>query len=279
MTDTQNENCIVCHNTMVENKTWLFECPYCRLLSAKLESGTGAPVQGVESLRKQNFKIILDDISRLFPSGGRILEIGCARGWFLDEAKARQFSVSGIEPDAGLAKSATSKGHDVRTGFFPDTLNGEETFDIIIFNDVFEHLPTPPETLQACHRFLAENGLLVINLPDRGGIFYRIAQVLDGVGLSKPLERLWQKNFSSPHLFYFNANNLAHFVGDHGFHFAHHRHLKSVALEGLWDRLRSGNKTFILWTALLWVGIVLVIPILTLLPKDISVSCFRKGGR
>ena len=37
------------------------------------------------------------------------------------------------------------------------------------------------------------------------------------IGISKIYNRLWQKGFSSPHLSYFNKNNLTNFLLKHNF--------------------------------------------------------------
>jgi len=277
VTDKQTEDCLVCNTQMALQTPWLFRCPRCHLLKAHLEPGIGAPIHGLESLRRQNFKYILDRISEINPPGHQtLLEIGCAEGWFLDAASQRNYHVVGIEPDSSLATIAQSNGHDVRAGFFPESLKPEERFDVIIFNDVFEHLPNPIETIQTCHDALVSNGLLIINLPDSGGIFYRIARALNWFGMAYPLERLWQKGLSSPHLYYFNTGNLSRLANHHGFSLIRRDHLKSVSLKGLWTRLQSDEALSKILAVPLWIGIALTVPILGLLPKDISVCFLRK---
>ncbi len=108
VTDKQTEDCLVCNTQMAPQKPWLFICPRCHLLKARLEPGIGAPIHGLESLRRQNFKYILDRISEINPprhqaEHQRLLEIGCAEGWFLDAASQRNYHVVGIEPDPSLA--------------------------------------------------------------------------------------------------------------------------------------------------------------------------------
>ena len=91
----------------------------------------------------------------------------------------------------------------------------------------------------ACRRRLREGGLLVLNLPSSSGAVFRAATLLDRIGLHGPLDRLWQRGFPSPHLSYFDPDGLASLAARHGFREVHRSDLATVALGGLWKRLRS----------------------------------------
>ena len=66
-------------------------------------------------------------------------------------------------------------------------------FDAIIFNDVFEHLPDPIDAIVAVERLLADDGILVLNLPSSDGLFFRVSTLLNRLGWRGPYERLWQR--------------------------------------------------------------------------------------
>ena len=60
-------------------------------------------------------------------------------------------------------------------------------FDAIIFNDVFEHLPDPIDAIVAVERLLADDGILVLNLPSSDGLFFRSLYAPKSVGLAGAL--------------------------------------------------------------------------------------------
>jgi 2-polyprenyl-3-methyl-5-hydroxy-6-metoxy-1,4-benzoquinol methylase len=206
----------------------------------------------------------------------KLLDVGCAHGWFLKLAMKRGFHAMGVEPDAKVAAKPMQEGLEVRTGFFPEVLRNGEKFDVISFNDVFEHLPDIKSALESAHEHLNKGGLLVINLPDSKGVYYSIAKTLSKAGVTGPLERLWQKNFPSPHLSYFNAEQLLQLGSKSGFEPVLNKRLPSLLVKGLWSRLRYDSNASLLSCAVVWCGSVALRPLLGILPSDISLEIFRK---
>ena len=175
-----------------------------------------------------------------------------------------------------MARLAAHSGCEVRTGLFPAVLREGERFDAITFNDVFEHLPDVSAALRSCMDALTPGGLLAINLPDARGPFYRAARLLARAGIRGPLERLWQNRFPSPHLAYFTAPLLRRLAARHGFHPIYGSALPSVAVRGLWPRLRYDRNASLLASAVVFTGTCALVPLLPLLPPDISLEVFRK---
>jgi len=262
---------------MTRRKAWLYACPACRFLKADLPPGGGADVEGLDALRRENFEVVLDRLEPLVRSDKpRLLDVGCARGIFLDAARRRGIAGTGIEPDADAAAAAGRAGHDVRVGFFPEAVEPGKRVDIIGFNDTFEHLPDPSAALDVCRRLLEPGGILILNLPNSGGIFYRTAAVLDRLGLSFPLERLWQVHLSSPHLSYFNPQNLTRMAERHGFAEVGRGRLKTIRITGLWARIRAAPSPPLPVAGALYLGVVVLAPLLRLLPRDIILHFYRK---
>ncbi len=269
--------CPVCDAPMTRRKAWLYACPACRFLKADLPPGGGADVEGLDALRRENFEVVLDRLDSLLRvDRPRLLDVGCARGMFLDAARRRGIAGTGIEPDADEAAAAGRAGHDVRVGFFPEAVEPGARVDIISFNDTFEHLPDPPAALEVCRRLLEPGGILILNLPNSGGIFYRTAAVLDRLGLSFPLERLWQVHLSSPHLSYFNPQNLTRMAERHGFAEAGRGRIKTVRITGLWARMRAGPSPPLPVAGAVYLAVVVLAPLLRLLPRDIILHFYRK---
>jgi SAM-dependent methyltransferase len=284
--------CPVCDGALVSaHHAWLLRCHTCGFrrstLVTAIEDGraTGAidedlRAAGLERLRRKNFERLLDWLCyRIEPHGSSLLDVGCVHGWFLEAAARRGFGVAGLEPDPGMTIRAAAAGYTVWYGFFPHHLPPDRRFDVLVFNDVFEHLPDVAQAAQACHARLVPGGLLVLNLPSSRGVFYRLGEALDRAGMSGPLERLWQKGFASPHLSYFDPDQLRQLMERHGFIEIDRSTLPSITIDGLWARLRYDRSGSAIASAAVWIGVVAAAPVLWHLPGDISLQIFRRMDR
>ena len=283
------ENCPVCNTTLsVGLTTWHRHCPSCRYEKADLgvsinDSTVSANIDessradALEGLRKANFNQILNTIAT-YKTGGRLLDVGAAHGWFLDLAKTK-FDALGIEPDQKIANESIARGCNIKVGYFPQVLSATETFDVIIFNDVTEHIPDITQVLKDCKAHLNIGGLLVINLPSSDGVFYRLSQLLYKIGMPASFERMWQKGLPSPHLHYFNHKNLVRLLISQELNVLQSQRLDSIKLSGLYTRLTyAKNKQSRLKNSLMFCVIAIVIPFLRILPSDIIYVVARKNS-
>jgi len=184
--------------------------------------------------------------------------------------------VLGIEPDAVVGSRAAVRGLPVRAGFFPDVLDAGERFDAIVFNDVIEHIPDIRSALDACRQHLNEDGILILNLPNSRGFFYRLSKLIARLGWRMPFERLWQKEMPSPHVHYFSTDNLPRLVAPRGFELVDCAELPSLRAKGLRERLSYAGNVPALSLWLQYALILCVIPVLRVFPSDIIVCIFRK---
>lgn len=270
--------CEVCATQLRRSHEWLFKCPSCGFLCSTLTPGAGTGIEGLEVLRRSNFERLLDFLALQRPlQGVRLLEVGSAWGWFLEAAARRGALVHGIEPEAANVAIARAAGLSVEEGYFPHDLKSAGPYDIIVFNDVFEHIPGPSSLVADIEARIAPGGLLVLNLPSSSGTIFRLAQSLESLGIHGPHERLWQKGFPSPHISYFNPANLRMLVEAH----SNLRRqaafpLRSVTREGLSGRIKSSHQgvSGTLMLAGMW-ALSFALPIL---PADIQVAVFRKSA-
>jgi 2-polyprenyl-3-methyl-5-hydroxy-6-metoxy-1,4-benzoquinol methylase len=241
-----------------------------------LPAGAGTGIEGIEQIRRANFASILDCLAtHRTLKGARVLEVGCADGLFLDAAAQRGASVHAIEPELAKARIARAKGHTVEEGFFPDDLAATAAYDVIAFNDVFEHLPRPVEALRAVERLLAPGGIAVLNLPTSSGFLYKTATLLDHVGFDTPFNRLWQKGLPSPHVSYFNESNLRRLATAHTrLTMIDQVRLSSIKREGLHARVTSVNKGAT--AELLFAGAWAFSFVADVLPSDIMALLFQR---
>lgn len=279
--------CVACGAPLVSHlQTWLQRCPRCGLRASTLAADPvdahtpGAwdarNARAFTALRDATARRLLDELAGIVPlAGRRLLDVGCGPAWFIAAARARGLDALGLEPHAPTAAEARARGLEVLTGRFPDDLPAG-VFDVVTFNDVFEHLAEPDSAIVSLRDCLAEEGLVVVNAPSRGGVFYRAAEVLARAGWTAPLERLWQRGFVSPHLFYFDAASLDALFGRAGFSLRRRFSLPTLARAGLWGRIRAGGRLPLPLAALVWAGCQLALPLLAVLPADIVVQVYAR---
>jgi 2-polyprenyl-3-methyl-5-hydroxy-6-metoxy-1,4-benzoquinol methylase len=283
--------CIVCGTQQAPGlASWHATCPSCAYESATLEGAINQQrahdalneqerEAGLKALRLENFAQIVGLARRYAPPGAtRLLDVGSAHGWFLETARG-SFEVLGVEPDETVGGTAAARGLPVRQGYFPNALHEGERFDVIVFNDVIEHIPDIGAALAACAERLNPGGILILNLPNSRGFFYRVAKLVARIGWRTPFERLWQKGLPSPHVHYFRPENLTALVAKHGFEMVHGAQLPALRATGLLERLRCVGQMRTLALYLQYIAILCAIPILRAFPSDIIVCIFRKKSR
>lgn len=105
-----------------------------------------------------------------FVPGGvkRALDVGCASGGFGSELKEKGIEVWGIEPNPEAASEAAGRLDKVLTGTYETCAAElpEGYFDLITFNDVFEHIADCDHVLRDVRRFLAPGGSVLASLPN-----------------------------------------------------------------------------------------------------------------
>ena len=102
-----------------------------------------------------------------FTKPGKILDIGCGRGLFLDVMRRGGWSTVGTELNEETASYAI-KVYDLKIlsgGIIQHQLPAE-SLNAININQVLEHLKNPHEVIEECHRLLRKGGVLIISVPD-----------------------------------------------------------------------------------------------------------------
>lgn len=279
--------CPVCQSELSHGlKIWHYVCNFCKYEKAILEPVINVKAvherideldreAGLKTLRVKNFNIILHKIFSIKGKSGKLLDVGCSYGWFLDLAK-QDFTVLGIEPDNVVYLETQKRQLPVRNGYFPTALRENEMFDIIIFNDVFEHILDVNIILDECYKHLNKDGILVLNLPNSGGVFYGLSKLLLYFKLDAPFKRLWQEGLPSPHLHYFNLSNIKKILLNHEYKILGSGNLSSIEGAGLYERISHVQKSKKFMNTLLYILIIMLIPVIRLLPKDIIYIIAKK---
>jgi UDP-N-acetylglucosamine transferase subunit ALG13/2-polyprenyl-3-methyl-5-hydroxy-6-metoxy-1,4-benzoquinol methylase len=263
--------CPVCSSSMVSISSNYSICKVCHYMSSRLLPGEGMEAEdGLEPVRERNFRHICKIIKKQFPHSKTILDIGSSSGLFLKIACEEGFEVTGLEPTLSLAQETRVNGFNVIDGFFPDAKElSNKVYDILVFNDSIEHIPDIKTVIKAIKEHLNKsNGVVIINLPTSDGIIFKIAFFLNKIGIYKFFDRLWQKNFPSPHLHFFNKYNLELLLKKNNFSLIHSLSFQHYTIKGLWKRV--SYRSSLLMSCITWLTMVLCYPIFN---KRSNISC------
>jgi 2-polyprenyl-3-methyl-5-hydroxy-6-metoxy-1,4-benzoquinol methylase len=99
--------------------------------------------------------------------GGKLLDVGCGDGAFLDWMRHLGWSVTGVDPDPRAAEMAQERygirvvASGVDTANFPPA-----SFDAVTLNHVLEHVLEPVDLLRRCREVVAPGGRIVCVTPN-----------------------------------------------------------------------------------------------------------------
>ena len=168
---------------------------------------------------------------------GKLLDVGCAAGFFLARAQAH-YSVQGVELSDW--SSACARDHlrlPVHTGTLHSAALPSSHFDVITLCDVIEHVPDPVPLLTEAARVLKPNGRLVLTTGDIGSAY------------AQALGEHWHLMTPPWHLSMFSRATLARVAAAAGLR-VHAARSEGVAGDG-W---RWRNKASLLASRLLGLG-------------------------
>lgn len=146
------------------------------------------------------------------PGKGRLLDVGCSTGQFLNLARQAGYEVSGVEFSDDSRRFATDHfGLDVEAGSIHDTLLAPASLDFVTMFDVIEHVRDPLSDMAAAYRLLKPGGWFVLSTPNIDGLFPR---------LSRPLANkldYWPHPEPPYHLYQYSVRTLAASLEKAGF--------------------------------------------------------------
>jgi 2-polyprenyl-3-methyl-5-hydroxy-6-metoxy-1,4-benzoquinol methylase len=148
---------------------------------------------------------VLEEIS----SPGRMLDVGCSAGFFLDLSREKGWLVTGIDPSYPSSKYVKEEFKlKVFTTYFDEEFvlhHKDELYDAITFWNVLEHLPDPYRALCLAGDLLRPNGILAIEVPNMESPLFKI------------FRRRWYHLSLNNHLYFFTKQTLQAMVAQSGF--------------------------------------------------------------
>lgn len=167
-------------------------------------------------------------VERFAPQKGKMLDVGCAMGFFVDVAKERGWKVEAADVSGFAVQYVRDRfGHTAHHGNLTDLDLPEAHYDLITLYDVIEHVPDPNGNVQKVARLLKAGGVFEMATPDVGSLPARLTG-----------KRWIGYKLSEEHVYYFSVATLTKLLNDNGFDVLHVRHVgKYVTLRLFLDRL------------------------------------------
>ena len=123
----------------------------------------------------RTFSKRMDLIEAYKPVPGRLLDVGCAAGFFLETARQRGWEVCGVDISSLCASYARDRlGIEVRNDLFVNAGYEKGSFDLVTMWDYLEHSATPKEDIARARELLRDDGLLIIATPDISSVPARL---------------------------------------------------------------------------------------------------------
>lgn len=142
---------------------------------------------------------------------GKVLEIGCGHGIYLDALKSIGWDTYGTEisPKAVAFCQRRHKVFPAKEAQFPDA-----SFDWVTMDNVFEHIAQPHELLNKIRAWLKPDGVLTVCVPNYSGIDSRFWGAH------------WYALMPPHHEFHYTEKGLRHLLSDCGFTSKIHSHVR-----------------------------------------------------
>jgi 2-polyprenyl-3-methyl-5-hydroxy-6-metoxy-1,4-benzoquinol methylase len=149
------------------------------------------------------------------PAGARLLDVGAAAGYFVEQARKVGWDAEGVEPSNWAATYARETlQQPVRQATLESAGYADRSFDLVTFWEVIEHLPRPHEFLVEVARVLRPNGMIALSTPDCGSLAARF---------SGKRWLGWQK--IPEHLYFFDRVSLERLLERAGFEVVSRRYV------------------------------------------------------
>ena len=226
-------HCIVCErdDTAAPLYPGLLRCRACdyvfadmRLTDAELfqlyneEFFTGAEFSDYaadEKFFRKNFALRLRELKKFLDPARhrRLLEIGCAYGFFLDVAREEFARVEGIDiTDAGVRYAREELHLNVVQADFLAHDYGADKFDVVCLWDTIEHLREPHRYVEKIAAHTEPGALLALTTGDIESLNARLRK-----------DR-WRLIHPPTHLHYFSPKSIAQLLDAHGFDVVYNRY-------------------------------------------------------
>lgn len=266
----ENYKCLLCKERKYQQlinfgKYHVVKCKNCQLvcfypLPQKMQPGDDYENLNLDKFFKYLKRIRLDQykkelkVIRKYAPGNRLLDVGCAQGWFLKEAEKQGFKVIGIEPSTKVTNWAKkyNPGVKIIVGEFLTGRNKLTKYDVITFWSVLEHMTEPMLALKLAYKKLTINGLLAIRVPNFSGLIPQVIIWFSKTSFGKfkqPAKSLYEYDCHYKHFFHFNENSLRLLLKKTGFKIVKIKKDISIDIAHFNERVEASRKKGLNWSS------------------------------
>jgi 2-polyprenyl-3-methyl-5-hydroxy-6-metoxy-1,4-benzoquinol methylase len=122
---------------------------------------------------RKRVDFIADVLHESLPANGKILDVGCGNGVISRHLGRLGFNVLGIDVSEKTIEMARAIEPMPNVRFMKksaeELVASGEKYDAVICSEVLEHLHDPGALLKVLHQSLAENGKLIVTVPNGKG--------------------------------------------------------------------------------------------------------------
>ena len=140
-----------------------------------------------------------------YKKSGKLLDIGCGLGYLIEQAGKEGWEAMGLEISDYAVKVCLDKKLEVLKGQVEKLGSFSSSFDVIVAQDVLEHVFSPENFLNRINKLLKNNGLLVLELPNNSSL------------RAKLFGKAWIEYIPPVHLNFFDKSTLNRILWNHGF--------------------------------------------------------------
>jgi len=149
-------------------------------------------------INKKTFVDRLSKIEKRLGFKGKLLDVGAALGDCLEVAQHLGWKDSyGVEVSKFAVSEAKKRGvKNIKNSVLSESGYKMNSFDVITYQDVIEHVDNPIKELKDAYKFLNKNGIIFLVTPDIGGYWHKL------------LKSMWYHYKPNEHIMYFSENSL-----------------------------------------------------------------------
>ena len=138
---------------------------------------------------------------RRFKPTGKLLDVGCGFGYFLNVAQRERFDVFGLDCSMYAVERCQQRfPGKVKDGFLSPGVFPDKSFDVVSMFDLFEHVYHPREFLETLHQITKDDGIVVITTPNHRSLLSRVSG------------RNWVSYKIPEHVYYYSPETLRRMV-------------------------------------------------------------------
>ncbi|MFI5206075.1 MAG: class I SAM-dependent methyltransferase, partial [Candidatus Paceibacterales bacterium] len=122
---------------------------------------------------RKRLDFISDTLKRFFPAAGHVLDVGCGNGVISRHLGNLGYDVVGIDVSEKTIENASARTSIPNVRFMKmsaeELVSSGQKYDVVICSEVLEHLTDPNALLAVLYSSLADNGKLIVTVPNGRG--------------------------------------------------------------------------------------------------------------